>query len=378
MNEIADYIKRAAERTGFKREFYVEKNMPTQASNVLVIPFYGDMRSTFLLSSLILKSYKQLHHDKYIILCSWPGMAKLFPYVDEFWSIQDESVIKTLAIEANNFYNESNLSIDITRSLAEVVNVVTSRDIKTYYDNGFTQKYWSEFKEIRKFLPEVPSSNKISSGFKQQMEARVGKKIIVYPASKMRSKQSGKTILLPILKEFWLALIERLVEEGYVPVVYQNQFTYDVSRDLADKCIYLVPKNIEDVLAAFRYADCVLDIHSGISRLAIASRSPYLSVIERSIFIEDKDYEIDDLCGKGLPRQYIFSFTTMLMTGSPTEWKISILDNIMVRLKEFLPQIKQSSLPSTNELYETVSCDSIRQRKAKRLGMAFIKSSKHR
>ena len=378
MNEISEYIKRAAERTGYKREFYIEKNMPTQPSNVVAIPFYGDIRSTFIFSSLILKSYKESHPDKYIILCSWPGMAKLFPYVDEFWSIQDESVTKTLATEANNFYNESNISTDITKSLAEVVNVITSRDIKVYYDNGFTQKYWSEFKEIRKFLPEVPSSNKISSGFKQQMEAKSGKKIIVYPSIKMRSKQSGKTILLPVLKEFWLALIERILEEGYVPVVYQNNFTYDVSKDLADKCIYLVPKSIEDVLAAFRYADCVLDVHAAISKLAIAARTPYVSVIERSIFIEDKDYEIDDLCSKGVPKQYIFSFSTMLMTGSSSEWKISIIDNIMVRLREFLSQIKQSNLPSTNESYESVSYDSIRQRRAKRLGVPFLKSSKNK
>ncbi len=378
MVDVAEYIKRAAQRCGYKRESYVEKNMPTETSNVLAIPFYGDMKSTFLLSSLILKTFKELHKDKYIILCSWPGMSGLFPYVDEFWSIEDESVTKLLAVETNNFYNETNLAAELTKRLSEVLTVMTSRDLKKYYDNGFTQQYWSEFGEIKRFLPEIPSSNKIATNFKNQMESKIGKKVIVYPSIKRRTKQDGKTVHMHVVKEFWIALIERLLEEGYVPVIYQNCFTYDMSRDFVDRCIYLVPKNISDVLAAFRYVDCVIDVHNGISKLAIAARCPYLSVVERSIFINDKEYEIDDICGDGIPRQYIYAFSTMLIAGSPSEWKISLLDNIIVRLKEFVPTLSGINLPSTNESYETVSCDRIRQRKAKRLGVAFINSSKRK
>jgi hypothetical protein len=374
--EVNDYIKRAAQRSGYKRESYLEKNLPTQPSNVLAIPFYGDLRSTFIMSAYLLKSIKNLFKDKYIILCSWPGMRGLFPYVDEYWSVEDESVAKTLATEANNFYNNANLATDLTRGLVEVLNVFTVKDLKVYYNNGFTKQYWDSFGKIQRYLPEVPSITKLSADFKVQMDRNKGKKLIVYPAIKMRSRQHGKTVNLLVPKEFWASLIDRLIEDGYMPVVYQNWFTYDMSRDFADKCMYLVPKSITDVLAAFRYVGCVLDVHTGISRLAIAARTPFLSVMERQSFIEDKDYEIDDLSCDNLARQYIFSFSTQLMTGGPNEWKLSVLDNIMTRLAEFLPSLKESTLPSTIESFEEVSYERVRQKKAKRIGVAFINSSK--
>lgn len=376
--DVTDYLKRAAQRSGYKREYYIEKNVPTQPSNVVAIPFYGDIRSTFVLSSYLLHSYKDVFKDKYVILCSWPGMRSLFPYVDEYWSIEDESVTKTLATEANNFYNGTNLATDLTRGLIEVLDVVTAKDLLTYYNNGFTKKYWDTFGKVKRFLPEIPSASKIASDFKIQMERKQGQKIIVYPATKMRSRQQGKTVSLPVSKDFWAALVERLLEEGYAPVIYQNWFTYDLSRDFTDRCIYLVPRSVSDVLAAFRYVGCVLDVHTGVSKLAIAARTPFISVMERQSFVEDKDYEIDDLSCDGLPKQYIFGFSTQLMVGGPSEWKVSILDNIMVRLKEFSSTIKNGALPSTNESYEEVPYERIRQRKAKRLGTAFINSSKHK
>lgn len=378
MSEVADYIKRAATRCGFKREYYLEKNIPTQPSNVVALPFYGDLRSTFIFSSLILRRFKETNKDKYLVLCSWPGMQGLFPYVDEFWSIEDESVTKGLATEANNFYNTANLATEITRGLAEVLNVVTMRDLKDLYDNGFTQKYWQTYNDIRRFLPEIPSTSKITQEFRSQIERRPGQKLIVYPSAKMRSWQNGKTVSLPVSKSFWAALLDRLIGDGYVPVVYQNQFTYDMSRDFAEKCVYLAPKSFTDALTAFRYVGCVLDVHSGISRMAIAARCPFVAATERKIFVGDKDYEVDDLCCNGVPRQYMFSFSTMLMTGGPDDWKISILDNISAKLNSFQDQLSGAELPSTRESYESVSYDNVRQMKAKRLGVNFIKSSKNK
>ena len=178
--EVNEYIKRAARMSGYKREYFLEKNMPTQPSNILAIPFYGDMRSTFVFSSLLLRSIKELMKDKYIILCSWPGMRGLFPYVDEYWSIDDESMTKLLATDANNFYNATNIATDLTRSLVEVLNVFTTKDLKAYYDNGFTKQYWEKIGKIQRYLPDIPSITKMTADFKTQMERKVGRKLIVY------------------------------------------------------------------------------------------------------------------------------------------------------------------------------------------------------
>jgi hypothetical protein len=376
MTQVNEFIKRAAVRSGFRREFFMEKNVPTALSNLMVVPFYGDMRSTFNLSSLLLKQYKEKNKDLYVIMCSWPGFHDLFPYVDEYWTLDEESSAKTLALEANNLYNTSGLASEINRGLLEVSNILSSNELRAWHNEGFTRKYWEDFKEVKRYLPEVPSSSKLSPQFISEMERKPGKKIVVFPVTKMATWHRGQTVYMPVLRSFWDALIEMLLAEGYMPVVYQNWYTYDMSREFTDRCVYLVPRNVSDTLAAMRHVGLVLDVHSGISRLAIAARTPFIAVDERLRFLESGDYEVDDLCCQ-TPRKYIFSFSTMLMTGGPSEWKDSLLDNILVTLKEFNPT-DSGNWGATHESYDSVSYDKVRERKAKRRGVTFISSSKYK
>ena len=374
MTDVADYVKRAAERTKFKREFFIEQNLPTVTSNVVAVPFYADLSSSLVMSSFILKQYKDLHRDKYIILCSWPGWQSLFPYVDEYWSLEDESVTNTLATDTNNFYNGTKLYAEISRSLLECLNVLTQRDFKKYYDFGFTEDYWNDFGELKRYLPEVPSETLIAEGFRQQLASKSGQKVIIYPVKKIRVWQNGKLKYLQVSQDFWFALTKRLLDEGYSPVVWQNWFTYDLSREFTDSCVYLVPRNISDVLAAMRYVGAVIDIYSGVSRVAIAARTPFVAVDERLRFVDSKDYALDDLSCDGLPRQYIFSNATMLLAGGPEDWTVSIIDNIVARLKKFMPETKNTC--STTESYKTISYELVRELNARRMGSHFISSSK--
>lgn len=376
MNQTNEYIKRAAAKYGFKREFFIEKNMPTTPSNLMIVPFYGDIRSTFNLSSLLLRQYKEKNKELYVVLCSWPGFHHLFPYVDEYWSLEDESTAKTLATEANNLYNGTSLATEIGRQMLDVSNTLTSRELKAWLNRGFTKKYWEDFQEVRRFLPEVPSSTKLSESFLKEMARKPGRKVVVHPVTKMTAWHRGEAVHVPVLKSFWDTLLEMMLSAGYMPVVYQNWFTYDMSREFTDRLVYLVPRNVSDIIAAMRHIGLVLDVHSGISRLAIAARTPFLAVDERLRFIESGDYEVDDLCCD-TPRKYIFSFSTMLSTGTPSEWKDSLLDNIMVNLKEFNPT-DSGNWGATKETYEKVSYERVRERRAKRLGVTFINTSRHK
>lgn len=373
MSDVISYIRRAAERAQLKREFFVEKNIPTNASNIQAVCFYGDMSSTFTLSSYILRSYKELYKDKYLIVSSWPGFKGLFPYADEYWSIQDESVIKSLALNANNFYNEASLATDLSRNLLECFDTLTHRDLRAWYDRGFTDAYWNTFTKVNRYLPDIPSETRISGGFRVQLSRKDGRFVVVCPVTKMRSWQKGKSVYLPISQEFWSALLESLLERGYSPVVWQNWFTHDMSKEFADRCTYLVPSTILDVLTAMRYIGLTLDIHSGVSRMAMAARCPFISVDERLRYMEEKDYVIDDLTCGSLPRKYIFSFSTMLMVGSKKEWQESLFDTLLNQLDNF---DVGNNWGSTRESYEEVSYENVRKRKAKRMGIHFIKSSK--
>jgi hypothetical protein len=368
MNQTNEFIKRAAARTGFRREYFIEQNLPTTPSNIVALPFYGDLAATFTLSSMILRQFKEKNPGTYVIMCSWPGFQGLFPYVDEYWSLQDENTAKTLALEANNLYNHSHLAAEVTKNLAEVMNIITSKDLRAWYDKGFTKKYFNDFGQHKRFLPGVPSSTLLSNSFLNELSRKPGKKIVVFPTTKMRSWQKQQAMYLPVSKQFWETTLETLLVNGYTPVLYQNYFTYDMSREFTDRCVYLVPRSVTDVLAAMRHIGLVLDIHSGISRLAIAARSSFLAVDERRRFLEHHDYEIDDLCCL-TPKRYIFSFSTLLMTGGPQEWKDALLDNITQTLQSFDPL---KDCEETSEVFEEVPSSKIRQRKVKRLGLNFI------
>lgn len=369
--DMASFMKRVAEKTGYQRDFFIERNIPTVPSNVIVLPFFGDVRSTFVLSALILRRYKELK-NKYLVLASWPGLQGLFPYVDEYWSIKDNSPLNSLAISANNFYNESDVYTVYKRNLIDhFENVITFDDLRPYYNNGFTPKFWETFKEIKRYLPDVPSTSRLSDDFRNQLTKKAGSKIIIFPAKHLRSWQRGKTDYLRVDQEFWVKLTERLLDHGLIPVVYQNYLTYDLSVHFADKCIYLISKDISQVLSAMRAVGCVLDIHSGISRLAIAARCPFLAADERVRFDAQKDFEVDDLCC-GTPRQYIFHNSTMLMSGTAADWETSLIDNILTRCDKFLPILNRDEWMSTAESYDVVSYELVRKRKINKLGVRFI------
>lgn len=376
MDTTSEFIKRAAKRAGYRRDSYVERNLPTQPSNILAVPLYGDIRSVFTAATFLLRSYKEANRDKYLILCSWPGFRGLFPYADEFWSVEDESVCRLLAAETCGFANNANVAAELTRSLVEVLDVMTAKDLSAYYSNGFTHKYMTDFREVMMHLPEVPSVSRVADDLRTQLSHRKGGRIVIYPATRMRSWQRGRAESLPVGRDFWLALANTLIDAGYTPVVYQNWFTHDLSRDLADRCVYLASKDVSEVLAAIRHVGCVLDVHTDVSKLAVMARCPFLSVTERMIYVNEKDCELDDLCCDGLGRQYIFSFSTQLMQGGPEDWKSSVLDNVTARLAKFLPRVADAETPPTTERWEKADYTKVRMKRAKHLGSRFIRTAK--
>jgi hypothetical protein len=371
-NNLVGFLKRAAEKTGFNRESYVEKNTPTISDNIVVVPFFGDLRSTFILSSLLLKPYAE-QHKKYIILCSWPGFQGWFPYVSEYWSIKDNTSLQTLALGANNFYNTSNLTTDYIRAFnQQFENVLTYDDWQKFYKNGLTKQYRDAF-EIKRYLPEVYSLSKLNDVFRHDLARRVGPKVMVYPSKQVRSWRMGRLEYVTIQRDFWRGLLNRLLDEKIVPVIYQNQFTYDLSQDFTERCVWMSTPDVSQVTCAMRATDCVLDFHSGISRMAIAARTPFVCIDERIRYIEHKEYEIDDLCSGSLPRQYSFSFSSLVTEGAPSEWDGSVNDGIIFTLKKFLPTLNRNNWPSTAESYEPVSYDNVRDWKARRMGIRFLK-----
>lgn len=369
---VSEFLKRAAEKTGYVRERYVDKNIPTSFGNIQIMMFYGDMRSECILSSLLLNRMKELYPSKYFILCSYPGRAALYPYVDEYWGLQDEATSRSFTDTAIGFDN-----IDKQKMLFQeqqlnryFENSVQVSEFFKYYNNGFTKSFIDEFKWIVYTLPSIPSS-KVE--FNRVLAQRSGYKVMIYPARTMRAWNKGREEVVKSRIDFWHELVERLLTRGFTPVVYQDYSTFDLSPKFESKCIYCTESKIIDVMGAMRTTGCALDVFGGFGRLSTLARTPFLSCAERHRYNNLKEWEIDELCNnRELPYRYIFSFPTIIESGYWNE----LVTNIVNRLELFLPQLNRDGWPSTAEQSKIAPYSLVKKRKSKKIGARFIKVPK--
>ena len=379
MNDVPSYLKRAAEKIGFNRTRFNEADMPSSPEDICVMPFFGDMRSSFILSSILLKRYReQVKGSKYFILCSWPGYEGLFPYVDECWAIKSESAQETMYRNALGFGNASELDVKYRRRLNWYFeDVVDFSELELYYNKGITQEFWNRFKHVKRTLPSVPSAGILGRWFVQQLSDMKGDKVVIYPVKLVHHWKYGQLTYLRSDREFWLALARRMLDNNMVPVVFQDFRTHDLSTVLTKECIYVTEQDVSKLLGVMRHVGCVLDVCSGISRLAIAARAPFVACDERARYVGMKEYEVDDLCCENeLPREYIFTFSTIINRGTEGLWATNFFDNIIAKLKNLLEDIDRDTLPSTSECTVMVPYENVRKRKMLRLGTKFIKVPK--
>lgn len=371
-------LRKAADACGFRRAKYVEKDMPTNPDNISAMLFLGDMRSSFVTSSLLLRRYREeVKGSKYFIVCSWPGYAGLFPYADEYWEIRDESVLQRLYAATDGFENKAPEYDIYKRSLNwHISDVADFENLKLYYSNGLTKEFVEKFRHVKVSLPSVPSGAILGTDFVRQMSRLSGEKVFIYPCLYFNYWHNGKLHKDKTPKGFWVECCNHLVKSGYRPVIYQNWLTHDISPELANESILVTEKSLSSVLGAMRLCSCVIDFYSGISRFCIAARSPFIAFDERLRYSSSKEYEVDDLCGRGLPGRYIFAFPTIIKDGNPFLWKANYYDLLTAKLNSFLPEVDRDQLPSTSELVEIVPYDNVRKIKNKRLGTRFVRVPK--
>jgi hypothetical protein len=376
VNSVADFLKRSAERNGFNRDRYEEKRIPTDFTNVCILPFFGDLRSLTILSSYILHRYREEYRgSKYFIVASWPGFQGLFPYADEYWSLTDDSIMKKFYENSEGMKNRSDISLSYTRNINEFFrDVIDVSEMQKYYRNGFTNFFFEKFNNVKRFLPFVPSASIIGRDFNKLLMTKSGYKVFIHPSIYGKFWHNGISDQIKAKREFYIGLVDYLVENKVTPVLWQNFLSFDLSEELGDKCIYLREPDVIKALAAMRATGCVLDTFNSISRLAILARCPYLVLDERSRYAGTKEHEIDDLGGSQLPKQYIFSFSTIINNGDAGFWNKDTYSTIMNKLDLFLPELNRDNWPSTAESYQMTPYEEyVQPQKKKKIGTRFIK-----
>lgn len=261
MKDISGLIAKAAEKTGFKRDVFNAENIPTDSSNIMIVSFFGDLRSLFILSSIFLHRYKEQDKpSKYIILCSWPGFSSFFPYIDEYWSIQSDLHVRKIYPQASGFNNKSEVIGQYYRNLNQYFFedlVSLDEQFAPFYNNGLTDAFWDKYKKIKVFLPSVPSSAFIGKDFNKEFTEKGGYKVLIYPATHITCWNNNQSRLTPVPKEFWTALINKLLKERYVPVVCKSVFTHDLSSEFSNSCIYFSEVDMGKIMSVMRLTGCV-------------------------------------------------------------------------------------------------------------------------
>lgn len=367
--DIAGFVGRAAERSGFVREAYVEASLPTSLARMTVMPFFGDHRSQYVLSVFLLHRFiAEFRRDRYFILAGPPGLAGLFPYVDEYWGVSDAGSAAELAAAARGFGNESDKAVAAVRGLNQYFADVVEYEghFKRFYDAGLGKDFFDTFGRVTVALPPLRSLGiEQSRSFSQ----RPGYKVFLSPATAGVDWGHGQHSRHRVPREFWVDVCTALLRSNITPVVWQPAGTHDLSTDLHGRCLFLTDTDVLDVLAAMRACGCVLDVFGGLSRYANFARCPFLAVTTRTRFTGLKEYELDDLSVLNKAYRYIFSHPTILEGG---RWE-SLVDGVVGHLLEALPRVNRDTWPPTSEYVAAVSYESVRRRKTKRIGSRFIR-----
>lgn len=377
MFTVEENLKRSVEKIGLRRVVFDKKNIPSSMENITVLVFFGDVRSSFILSSLILKRIKEeINSSKYFILISWPGNEFLYPYVDEYWTIEKESVLQKIKFKADGFENNSEYKMLLIRELNEwFYEVLSESDMAHYYKNGLTKNFFKIFTQPKVFFPAINSIAYLGSDVARKLNENKNK-IFIYPNKKISILKQGKIQNFDLKKEFWVHLVSKLIESDFFPVIYEDIFTHELKYDFQEN-IY-IKNDISAALTAMRSCGLVLDVFSGIYKMAICARSPFLCFEERSKYNFLKDYEVDDLCAYNLmPKEYIFAFSTILTKGEERDWS-SIYETIISMSKNMTAVMDRDRLPPTTEQYKVVPYSIVRENKIKKLGTKFIKVKEDR
>lgn len=363
------FIHRVAERTGSVRVRYEDDKVPDDPSRVVAIPFFGDMRSAFILATYLAHRIKERQPRSYLVVCSWPGLETLFPYADEFWTVRDRGSLPGMADAAIGFFNRGDKANSVTRLFNQNADrVVDAVELSSYYENGFRSKFWDEFSGVVRHLPPIPPLNTLSKTFRTDLDQKKGRKVVIYPARYAHVWDRGQLFRIPVPIDFWTSLVEALIGRDIMPVSFQDNFTYDISPRFATRCMYLVEPHVTANMAGMRAAGCVLDVHSGVSRLAIGASCPFLFSDERQRFAGEREYEIDDLTCETLPRRYIFS--RGLYTQANPEM---VVVDLVGHLDGFLGWLEGRQAPELRSGYEDVSFDRVRRMRERKSGVHFIR-----
>lgn len=369
MSEVGRFLEVAAGRCGFVRERHSEAKLPTSAENVVVLPFFGDMRSHFVLSSLLLHRFiETFRPSAYVVVASHPGFGGLYPDADEYWGVRDRSLAADLWDRAGSFRNIDpridSLLVPFNQNFRDCLS--WERDLAKYYRGGLTKEFLEAFRDPVVRLPLVRPLPLEAS---RKLQGIGGHKVFIHPSRTFRLDVHRQVVPRRVGKEFWVSLAKGLADRGVTPIVWQNSAAYDISPDLAERAVYVDREDVSDAMAAMRACGCVLDVGNGLNWLAAAARCPFYCVEDRQKYADQRDAELSDLCVISPHRKWHFMFLTQLDGGRHD----GLAAAVAAGAAGVLPGADRDTWPAAADTRVTVPYSKVRLRKNKRVGTRFVR-----
>lgn len=377
---VVNFLNISSERTGFKREVFFDSKVPTDLDNLLFVPIFCDFKYSFLFSSILFDHYKnKVKSSKYIIACSYPGFAHLFKHADEFWSLSDFKFLKNIYENSYEFENKSKTYLELLRNFNENYrNVINSNIFNSYYENGFKDKFWKDFKDLILDFPMIPSSAILGKDTLRLINENSGYKIFIFPSIYLNSWSSGRSSKIQAKKEFYIELIKYLKNENIFPVVWNSPMGFDLTNEFTNQidCIFINEYDISKVLSSMRLTGCVLDLFNGVSWFAKLARTPSLIFDERTRYFNTKENELHNFTKIETPNKINYYFANSIANGDISSWKDDIFINIKNNIMNFVPFLDRDSWNTTTEFNKHVLVNEVRKIKNKKFGTRFIKIPK--
>ena len=374
---VSDFLKITSNKLNFIREKYIEKNIPSNFDQICVFFNLGDLRNTLAISSMLLPRFrKETKSLRYFIVFGYHGFSSLYPYADEYWSFNPDNFAKVYNSSAG-YENYSDLKNIYLRHLNENFREVIKSDIfLDVYNNFFSTKFWEKNKNIRIILPQVMNNlandDSIVAKFNSLKNKR---KLFIFPNKTMQIIRKGNLVHQEIRQEFWINLVERLLQNNVDLVCIKHYLTHDISPNFIDNknILFFNEKDINKIMSLMRMTGITLDFFSGMSRLSNIARVPFILVDERMRYFNHREYEFEDVIGNEvLDRERFFIFADLMNANN--DLYNNIAGNIISKIDRIL-SINNGVLYS--EYADKLSnYQNVRYYQSKKMGLKFLKFPK--
>lgn len=374
---VSDFLKITSNKLNFVREKYTEKNIPNNFDQITVFFNLGDLRSTFSLASMLLPRFrKETKSLRYFIVFGYPGFSSLYPYADEYWSfnIDNFSKIYNCSYGINNISELKNIYLrHLNENFREVIKADVFLDV---YDNFFLGKYWEKNKNIRIILPQVMNSlandDSIVAMFNSLKNKR---KLFIFPNKHMQVIRKGNLVYQEIKQEFWINLIDRLLQNNVDLVCVKHPLTHDFSASFTDNknILFFNEKDINKIMSLMRLTGISLDFFSGMSRLSNIARVPFVLVDERMRYFNYREYEFEDVIGNEvLDRERFFIFADLMNANN--DLYNNIAGNIISKIDKILNN--NNGVLYSEYTDKLSNYQNVRYYQSKKMGLNFLKFPK--